>query len=331
MNALIVEGRVEPQDKLALDEATSRECEGILEKHARSFSAAAVFLTREMRRDAAVCYAFCRLVDDAVDEAASHDQAMAQIDVISAMLEGRAEPSPIVRAYVDLARRLEFGLEPARDLLAGARSDLGKVRLETDEQFLSYCYQVAGTVGLMMCGVLGVKDPSARRHAVHLGMAMQMTNICRDVVEDAVRDRVYLPLKRLQKVGVSHDQLLDVAGHGAVPETSRAAVSVVHLEAGVAHVVRGILQWAERFYSSGAEGFRFIPKRPRLAIMVAKVLYREIGQALRSRGYNALLGRVRVTSFRKFTLTVRTVMNWIIGVSNVPQNDLETPARLVSK
>lgn len=336
MSAIIIGHDASKTQIPKVDEATAKECQGILERHARSFSAAAVFLSPRMRRDAAVCYAFCRLVDDAVDEAQDETAAAAQIAHFEAMLEGRVEASPIVGAYISLAERLGFGLGPARDLLAGARSDLGRVRIESDAEFLEYCYRVAGTVGLMMCGVLGVREPNARRHAIHLGIAMQMTNICRDVLEDALRDRVYLPAPRLFLVGVSQVEILRVAtmsvGEGGVmsaashPEETRRRV-----EKGVSAVVLGILEWAECFYDSGAQGLRWIPRRPRLAIMVAKVLYHEIGQALRARGANPFGGRVRVTPLRKWILTVHASVNWLMGSGQRPQVELELPARVPSK
>lgn len=335
---------IQPQSRgklLQVDEATAKECQGILEKHARSFSAAAVFLNEEMRRDAAICYAFCRLVDDAVDDAENLEVAVAQIEHFEAMLAGRVEASPIVEAYISLAERLGFGLEPARDLLAGARSDLGQVRVASDAEFLEYCYRVAGTVGLMMCGVLGVTEPSARRHAVHLGIAMQMTNICRDVLEDAQRDRVYLPASRLSQVGLSPEDILHTVNQGGTSAAPGSVGSLVKndpskrvldkLEPGVSAVVLGILDWAESFYDSGSQGFRFIPRRARLAIMVAKALYREIGETLRARGSNPLTGRVRVSAFRKLILTVRTSLNWLIGVDQKSQDELALPVRIPSK
>lgn len=312
-------------DGLVYADDTVAECQGILQRHARSFSAAAVFLTPEMRRDAAVCYAFCRLVDDAVDEAEDLGTAREGLGQIEAMLEGRQVCAPIVASYVALSERLGFGLEPARDLLAGARSDLGRVRFGTDAEFLQYCYRVAGTVGLMMCGVLGVKEAKARRHAIDLGIAMQMTNVCRDVLEDAERDRVYLPETRLRKVGVRQADVVAASDKAFSPGAPN------EVRAGVSEVVRGILDWAEVYYESGARGFRFIPERPRLAIMVARSLYREIGETLRSHDCDPFRGRARVSSFRKLFLTVRSAMSWTMGVARGRRGDLELPARLSSK
>lgn len=312
-------------DGMVVADETILECQGILERHARSFSAAAVFLNRRMRRDAAICYAFCRLVDDAVDEAEDLRTATDELSQIEAMLKGEVSPTPIVASYVDLSVRTGFGLDPARDLLAGARSDLGRVRIETDDDFLQYCYRVAGTVGLMMCGVLGVTDAAALRHAVHLGIAMQMTNICRDVLEDAERDRVYLPETRLRKVQLSHSDVVWASEMLPQPRKLNEA------RAGVSEVVRGILDWAESFYDSGASGFRFIPSRPRLAIIVARSLYREIGETLRIQNCDPFRGRARVSSLKKLFLTARSAASWFIGVVQSPRANRELSERPFSK
>lgn len=308
---------------LAADWDIVRACEGILERHARSFSMASVFLPRKMRQNAAICYAFCRLVDDAVDEVEDENEARRRLALVEEMFNGTRAPSPIVAAYIELMEAADIGLSPARDLIAGARSDLDEVRLQTDEEFLLYCYRVAGTVGLMMCGVLGVRDVAARRHAIDLGIAMQMTNICRDVLEDARRDRVYLPEERLRSWGVETVDVLRVRNEMPPDEATRA---------GVSRVVREVLVWADLYYDSGAAGLRFIPARARLAIVVARALYRDIGRTLMLWGGDALLGRATVSYARKCVLTVRCVVNWIIGVVVKPSKSFQPRAlRLPSK
>jgi phytoene synthase len=278
-----------------------------------------------MHQNAAICYAFCRLVDDAVDEAPGARAARYEIERIEAMLRGETPRLPIVDAYVQLAERAGFGLGPAWDLLEGVRSDLAEVRIGTDAEFLQYCYRVAGTVGLMMCGVLGVKERAARRNAVALGIAMQMTNICRDVLEDAERGRVYLPLARLSGVHLSHSDVLCSAernGTAGVPAVARS---------GVSEVVRSILDWGDSFYEAGANGYGFIPPRPRLAIMVASSLYSEIGAVLRSRGCDPFAGRARVSLFKKVVLTMRSAMTWFNGALRRPSARAERPAYLLTK
>jgi phytoene synthase len=152
-----------------------------------------------------------------------------------------------------------------------------------DDELLRYCYRVASTVGLMMCAVLGVREPSAFPHAVDLGVAMQLTNICRDVREDARMGRVYLPASRLEAAGLTPDDLLQ-------DRVDREAL---------ARVVADLLHLADRYYASADAGMRWIPARARTAIVVASRVYRAIGVKLRRRGCDAWSGRTVVGGVEK--------------------------------
>lgn len=247
----------------------------VLAAQGRSFAWAAPFLPPKARADAAICYAFCRLVDDAADEAASPEEGRTALLALEAELEGRAPARPFVAAYREVAARNGIDPRVARDLVEGARSDLGRVRVKDDEELLLYAYRVAGTVGLMMARLIGAHDPRALRHAVDLGVAMQITNICRDVAEDAGRDRVYLPKERLVAVGVAPEALLE----------GRAQPRAV------TRVVADLVALADRFYASADEGMRYIPPRARLAIWIAARVYRAIGLKVVKRGEQALRSR----------------------------------------
>lgn len=258
-----------------------------LERHARSFRIASVFLPPASRDDAALVYAYCRELDDAVDEAPDLDAARERI--------AEAEQSAVAMAYRDVAARRGFDPNIASHLVAGMRADLGQVRVADDRELLRYCYQVAGSVGLMMCGVLGVTDPRALPHAIDLGVAMQLTNICRDVLEDAERERVYLPESRLLDAGTSQGELLA----GAAPPTR------------VASVVASLLELADSYYRSADDGMPFIPSRSRLAILVASRLYRRIGVRLaRKHSCNPLHGRTRASLFDKTLGVIGALGTW---------------------
>lgn len=232
-----------------------------LRQHGRTFRAASYLLDAEQADDAAILYGFCRAVDDAVDESDDHEEAREQLSRYRAGLDGEPSTPPICQAMRELAGRRGVPLSAAAQLLDGVASDLSTVCVADDEELLRYAYRVAGTVGLMMCPILGVVDPRAHPFAVDLGIAMQLTNICRDVAEDARRGRVYLPRRRLEEAGTSPEALL--AG-----ETS---------ERGGTRVRRALLGLAERYYRSADEGMRYIPARARLAILLASRLYRAQG------------------------------------------------------
>ncbi|MCA9657093.1 MAG: squalene/phytoene synthase family protein, partial [Myxococcales bacterium] len=140
------------------------------------------------------------------------------------------------------------------------------------------------TVGLMMCGVIGVDDPAALPFAVDLGLGMQLTNICRDVAEDAERGRIYLPAARLRAAGIDPQTVLD----GTVDRRL------------LGRVVGDLLGLAERYYASADRGMRYIPARSRLAIFIASRVYRAIGRRLQRRGASdPMRGRTIVPALGK--------------------------------
>jgi phytoene synthase len=197
----------------------------------------------------------------------------------------------------ELATRRGVSLTAARQLLQGMRSDLETVRVPTDGALVRYCYLAAGTVGLMMCPVIGVREQHALAHAVDLGIAMQLTNICRDVLEDAGINRVYIPESRLQAAGTESEAVV----RGEAPAQA------------VASVVEALLELADRYYKSGHAGLRYIPWRPRFAITIASRLYRQIGLRLRRKhGSNALHGRTIVPPHVKVWCVFKAVGSWVV-------------------
>jgi phytoene synthase len=262
----------------------------ILATHARSFRWGALLLAPNVRDDAAVLYAFCRTVDDLVDEGGPIEA----LDHLQAELAGLEPPSPLIAAFLDVAGRSGLPLAAAEELIQGVRGDQGRVRIADDAALLRYSYQVAGTVGLMMCGVLGVRDPMALAHAIDLGVGMQITNICRDVKADAGIDRVYLPESRLRAAGIDPEALV----RGELPPGALRPVIV------------DLLAVAEQWYASGEAGLRYIPARNRLAIRVAGRLYRGIGRRLLRQGGDPWLGRTIVPSWEKASLAIGAVLTW---------------------
>ncbi len=249
----------------------------MLAKGSKTFAFAGRFLPPDRLDEAALLYAFCRHADDVADDAPTIEQGRAGLNQLSNELWGRTGPSAQMAAVRELLQRRSIDPRVAQALLDGVGSDLGTVRIASDAALVRYGYQVASTVGLMMCGVLGVDDPEAQPFAVDLGVAMQITNICRDVAEDAANGRVYLPAERLAALGVTSD-----------PQAVLGAREAVRV------VVRDLLELADRYYRSAEHGMRFIPWRARLAILVASRVYRAIGVRLARHGHDALAGRTVV-------------------------------------
>jgi len=276
-------------------QALERASQEVLVTRARSFRWGQALLPTDAAREVALCYAFCRLVDDTADEAADTASARVALDEIVAELSGERPARPIVAAYKDIVRRRGIDPRAARELLAGMRFDLETVRVEDDADLLRYAYRVAGTVGVMMCGILGVDERAALPHAIDLGIAMQLSNIARDVREDAARGRVYLPRTRLAAAGVTPESVVD-----GTADPARVHAVVVDLVA-----------LADRYYESAARGMRFIPWRARAAILVAMRLYRAIGWRVVKGGPRALETRTVVPPSQKLVLAARAIGEFV--------------------
>jgi phytoene synthase len=260
----------------------------IISIYGRSFRLAGRLLPGATFRDAAELYAFCRAVDDIADGGGDATDAHHSLAAVRlAILQGD-QNHPVAARYIVLARRKNMDVQAAVALIDMLLQDAGPVRLADEASLLRYAYGVAGTVGLMMCGVLGARDPRATPHAIDLGMAMQLTNIARDVVEDAAHGRLYLPATWLP-ARLAPDNI------AAAPEAVFAAVRLV-------------LQRASQRYRSAAGGIRYLPASMRPAIRAASALYEEIGVRILRRGPDYLQeGRVVVPGPRRLWLLTASV------------------------
>ncbi len=244
--------------------AVETNARAVLSRHGRSFHFASKLLDAETAARSARLYRFCRYVDDIADESADRTTAMQRLDGIADMLLRGEAADPVVADFLALSRSCGIPVAAALELVAGVRSDLGEVRFTDERELIRYCYRVAGTVGLMMCGVLGVRDARALPFAIDLGIAMQLTNIARDVGEDAANGRRYLPASIIGDV-----------------EPEAICAPGPELEKRLARAVERLLAEAEHYYTSGQRGLVFLPNRARLGIRVAARVYRRIGKRLR--------------------------------------------------
>lgn len=255
----------------------------VLVRKARSFSLATAFLPPATQDAVAVVYGFCRLADDLADEVRPASAARRRLDLLEAELLGFAPARPVVAGFRMLAEREGVPLSAARTLLRGVRLDVDDVELADDVALLRYCYRVAATVGLMMNPLLGVRDPAGEAAAVNLGLAMQLTNIVRDVAEDAANGRVYLPASRL-------------AAHGTTPAAVRDGTAPRHAVRAVAHE---LLAMADTLYRNADQGLAYIPLRARFGITAASRLYASIGWRMQRCAHNPLDGRTVVPRYEK--------------------------------
>ena len=267
--------------------APSAAAEATLARQGRSFHWARRLLGATHAARATRLYAFCRHLDDLVDEAASPEAARAALAAADHDLAAGRSDDPILQDGLALMR--ECGIEPeiARELIAGMASDAETVRVADEAELLRYCYRAAGTVGLMMCRVLDAREPAAAAHAVDLGIAMQLTNLCRDVADDARMGRRYLPASLV----------------GDLPPADLIEPSPV-LQPKLRAAVARLLALAETYYASGEAGLPFLPARARAGILVAGRVYRAIGHRLAAREYAYWEGRAFVPDWRKAAITL---------------------------
>jgi phytoene synthase len=272
----------------------------VIAHHSKSFALAARLLPRSVRNDAQVLYAFCRRADDAVDEAQDGRQAERLAGLRAELDAVYAQPRPadaLLAALQDVVQRCAVPRSCFDDLLDGMAMDVAGYRYAHLEQLLLYCYRVAGTVGLMMCHVMGVRHPEALRRATHLGIAMQLTNVARDVAEDWRRGRLYLPEALLGRHRV---QARAALRGGALPAALGPALSRVNAE---------LLRLADVYYASGDDGLSYLPPRCAFGVRAARLIYAEIGQVLRHRGCDPRAGRAVVSKARKLALVLRAALH----------------------
>lgn len=270
------------------------EAQRVLATHGRSFRWAQRFLPRRAAADAAVVYAFCREVDDLADESPDPVVARSRLRALAAELRGDAPPGDLARALLDVLRRSGGSPAPALALVRAVDGDLDPVRIPDDAALVDYAWGVAGTVGLLMAPLLGAGGPGATRAAEALGIAMQITNICRDVREDAERGRVYLPADRLHAAGLRHPDPAAVLSHRVE----------------VARVVSDLLDLADRWYTRAREGYGHLPWSTRVAVAVAGALYRRIGVRLRRvQGCDPLFGRTVVPLWERVWATLGALVD----------------------
>jgi phytoene synthase len=279
--------------------AALNDCREIITKGSKSFSLAAKLFDPQTRDAAVFLYGWCRYCDDQVDDAGKADSQAELQARLKSLKEKTAsafsfEPQqePVFIALQHIVHRYGIPAHYALELIEGMAMDVKGTRYATLRDLLLYCYRVAGTVGLMMSHVMGLREESALRNAADLGIAMQLTNIARDITEDAAMGRIYLPLAWLDEVNINH-------GGISAPE-NRDKLAMLTLR---------LLNEADRYYRSGDAGLWHLSFRSACAVSAARQVYSEIGSLLAKRGAHAWDQRTYVTGALKIWVVLRGVLN----------------------
>ncbi len=298
--------------KLASVEDSYQLCRQITAKHSTTFYLASLLVSEVKRRAIWALYAWCRRTDELVDGPGAAITTPETLELWEQQIESIFAGRPVDDldvALVDTIQRFQLGIQPFRDMIAGQLMDLYRSRYETFEELNIYCYRVAGTVGLMSTTVMGVDnenntaawnreqepyDPT--EEAITLGIAKQLTNILRDVGEDAQRGRIYLPLEDLARFNYTEQDLLK----GVVDERWRA-------------LMRFQIKRTRQFYNKAEKGISYLSTDARLPVWAALMFYSRILDVIERNQYDVFRQRAYVPGVQKIrTLPVAWLRSQVL-------------------
>ena len=281
----------------------------VLKKNGKSFHWAGKFLKKECINRAAELYSFCRILDDIADsgEANSHNHLINIKSIIKKHTITELENNYSIK-YPKFLK--SSSRKVVIDLIDGLILDQKGVLFEQEEELIRYSYHVAGTVGIMMCDALKCNNGLAKSFAIDLGIAMQLTNIARDILEDAKMGRRYLPGSWVQNISPKE----------IVLAAKTNDLKKIHI---ISKGIKKLLILAEQYYLSGEKGFTFLPFNTRVAISVASGVYREIGVQLENENYNWQNGRQITSIFSKIKITLFKTFKEIFYLRNKKKHNSE--------
>ncbi len=267
-------------------------CRQQLKHGSKSFFAASLLLPQRIRAAATALYAFCRQADDAVDQKrsdpASIDSLYQRLDRI---YRNHPEDNPVDRAFCRIVHTFNLPREVLMAMIEGFCWDVDGRRYESLDELEQYCARVASSVGVLMTLLMGERRPGVLARACDLGLAMQLTNICRDVGQDARNARLYLPLSWLHEAEIDPDAWLKNPTFN--PKLGR--------------VIQRLLNTADTYYRRSDIGISLLPKDCRLSIRAARLIYADIGRMVRKNGFDSVNTRAYTSKKRKLALIARAL------------------------
>ena len=260
----------------------------LLKKHAKSFYWASFFLSSNTLDKCSSLYNFCRTLDDIVDDDNNLEVKKEIFSKFKKDFENKNLNNQIIKDMWSVIDNENISKQIIIDLFDGVETDLKeKVVINSKKDLLVYSYRVAGTVGLMMSKILKVKNKEALKGAIDLGIAMQLTNIARDIIEDSEIKRVYIP-KTWYKLRCSH-----------IKNMTKEKQEILKI------ATYKIIILSEKFYKSSLLGMGYLPLRSRFAILLASQIYREIGVKIIKKNYSNLYKRESISMFGKIICLIK--------------------------
>lgn len=275
---------------MALEEAYAH-CQRVTKTEAKNFYYAFVTLPKAKRQAIFAAYAFCRLCDDIADEPLPLEEKRAKLRDVDAALQRARDGNPDGPVYSALAHAVAtYGIrwDDLSEIARGVEMDLTLSRYETFDDLATYCYRVASVVGIVCIHIFGFSDPAAREYAIDLGLGMQLTNILRDIKEDAEMGRVYLPQEELRRFGYPEEAL----AAGAINDE-------------FVRLMRFQVARARGYFDSGKRLLPLLPVRSRACPAVLGGLYSRVLDRIEQRGYDVFERRISLPTREKLTLAVR--------------------------
>ncbi len=273
-------------------------CRDISRHHAKTFYLASMFLPKKQQKPIFAIYALLRTVDDLVDTAEEKlASALITREEISRMLDGwksrlkecydgKVGNDPIMMAWHDTLKSYTIPIELPLDLMDGVAMDIEFKPFETFDELYVYCYKVAAVVGLMTSEIFGYSDKQALEHAIELGIAMQLTNILRDVGEDVDRGRIYLPLEDLRRFNYSPDEMMKKS-----------------MNSNFIELMKFQIERARSYYRESEKGIPMLEKRSRFGVAISSINYGNILSAIEKNHYDVFSKR----AYRSFYQKISTI------------------------
>jgi phytoene synthase len=267
-------------------EQAYNHCEGITSFHSRSFYLASGLMKQEARTAVRALYAFCRTADDIVDDSGEDAPALLETWRERTLTSHPPQHDLVAVAWADARDKYGIPWRYAEQLIDGVARDLEQTRYETFEDLTTYCYGVASTVGLMSMHITGYESEDAVRYAVKLGVALQLTNILRDVAEDWERGRVYLPQAELAAFGLREDDIAAGATEGVYDDRWR-------------EFMKFQIDRARHIYEEAWVGINMLHPQGRFSIAAAATFYRAILNDIEDHDYDVFSRRAHVSKWGK--------------------------------
>ena len=269
----------------------------ILKKNGKSFYWAGQLLPKKYLIRCAELYSFCRLLDDIADSKIKADNLSKLKNILDLIKKDDYHKLKKYKINIpDYLKKSELAKAKIIDLIDGLIFDQKQVRIKNERELILYCYRVAGTVGVLMCIALDCKEKKSHDFAIDLGIAMQLTNILRDIKEDAELNRRYLPGNFVKNL--TPKQIINI---------SQNIKHKDHLI--VQEAIKKILLLSDLYYKSGNAGLFFLKFQFKIVIAVASNIYRQIGVKLKNKSYNWYEGRIFTTIYEKFKITIKTILS----------------------